>query len=211
MEFSKKLRISVSQISSYLSYVNGTISLEQLINSFLKRDRPSIKMIAGTIFHATVQGLPFEEDSRIVFNPEDIEEAKNKIDRRIEIFEYKIRKPYETPRGQVIVTGVADQILGDMVCEYKTTYSAFSYDRYSDSIQWKAYCSLFGVEQVKYQVWQLSEPSEEYRENAKPLEIKSYNEFIMYGNACSEFMFRDSLNGAVEFIYALGLAEEMSI
>ena len=211
MNNEKKLRISVSQISSYLSYIEGKISLEQFVNSMLKRDKPNIKMIAGTIFHCILQGFPYEEDSRIEFDSGDIEEAKKKIDFRSSIFEYKIRKPYLTDRGDVIVTGMADQILGDTICEFKTTYGAFSYDRYADSIQWKAYCSLFGVEQVKYQVWQITEPEEEEKEERKVLRVKSYNEFTMYGNSCSDYLFRDALNGAVDLIYATDLVEKMSM
>jgi len=211
MSKDKVLRVSVSQISSYLSYVEGKISLEQFINSMLRRDKPNIKMIAGTIFHCSIQGLPYEEDSRIEFDTNDLEEARSKVDSRSSIFEYKIRKSYETPRGEVIVTGVADQIVGDTICEFKTTYSSFSYDRYADSVQWKAYCSLFGVEMVKYQVWQITEPEEEEKEERKVLRVKSYNEFTMYSNSCSDFLFRDSLNGAVDLIYALDLVEAMSI
>lgn len=211
MNNDKKLRISVSQIGSYLSYIEGKISLEQLENSLLRRDKLNIKMIAGTIFHCSIQNLPYEEDSRIEFDSNDLEEARNKIDSRSSIFEYKIRKTYETTRGDVIVTGVADQIVGDTICEFKTTYGAFSYDRYADSIQWKAYCSIFGVEMVKYQVWQITEPSEEESEKSKVLRVKSYNQFIMYGNSCSEYLFRDSLNGAVDLIYAMNLADKLTL
>lgn len=194
-------RISVSQIGSYLSYLNGVITLQQFIDGIKHRTPPSIKMRAGTQFHCAIQGIPCEQDERIIFLDEDIEEARSKIDWRSEIFEYKIRKKFNTALGEIFVTGVADQIVGNVVHEFKTTYSNFSYERYADSVQWMAYCNLFGVEEVRYQVWQLSEPNEDCPiEKIKPLKVKSYQEFSLYSSPCSDMMFKDALHGIVDLI-----------
>lgn len=199
-------RISVSQIGSYLSYLNGIITLNQFVDGIKHRTPPSIKMRAGTQFHCAIQGIPCEQDERIIFLDEDIQEAKTKVDARSDIFEYKIRKRFNTPHGEIFVTGVADHIVGNVVHEFKTTYSNFNYERYADSIQWMAYCNLFGVEEVRYQVWQLSEPDDECPiEKIKPLKVKSYNEFSLYGNHCTDMKFMDALHGALDLIRMLDL------
>lgn len=202
------LRLSVTQIGSYLMYLSGRINLNQLVEGLTKPTVPSIKMKAGTIFHCKLQGLPYENDDRIQIDEDDMNEAIKRIDTRSSLFEYKIRKKIKTTRGDVIVTGVADQIVGNVVHEYKTTYSPFNYDRYAESVQWMGYCYLFNVERVVYQVWQLTEPDEDSPiDKVKPLKIKSYNEFTMYGNKCTERKFLDSLNGLVELIDILDLRE----
>jgi hypothetical protein len=200
------LRISVTQVQSYLTYLSGRISLGQFVDSYLYRNPRTIKMIAGTNFHCEIQGLLYEKDERIIFDSADIEEAKQKVDSNSDIFEYKIRKQFDTPSGKVMLTGVADQVVGNMVCEFKTTYSSFSYDSYADSIQWKAYCNLFDVELIKYQVWQLSEPDELWTaDNAKPLKVKSYNEFVIESNACTQNTFLQALHEAVALVKKLGI------
>lgn len=205
------MRISVSQISSYLTYLQGRISLEQLLQGFKEKTPPSIKMVAGTNFHCAIQGLPYEPDPRIIFLDEDIEEARSKVDSRSEVFEYKIRKKFNSTRGKIYITGVADQIVGNVVHEFKTTYSQFSYERYADSIQWMAYCVLFGVEEVRYQVWQLTEPNIDAPiEKVKPLAVKSYNEFSLYGNSCTENKFKEAANGLVDLIHLFGLQEHFT-
>jgi hypothetical protein len=199
-------RISVSQIGSYLAYLNGHISLDKFVDGIKHKTPPSIKMRAGTIFHCAIQDIPCEQDERIIFTDEDIQEAKLKVDYRSEIFEYKIRKKFPTEYGEIFVTGVADQIVGNVVHEFKTTYSAFSYERYAESIQWMAYCNLFGVEEVRYQVWQISEPDEDCAlEKIKPLKVKSYNEFSLYANRCTDNKFLEAVHGFAQLINILRL------
>ena len=202
------LRLSVTQVGSYLMYLSGRVSLKQLVEGLTKPTLPTIKMKSGTIFHCKLQGFPYESYERIQIDEDDMQEAIKRIDTRSSLFEYKIRKKLKMTRGDVIVTGVADQIVGNVVHEYKTTYSPFNYDRYAESIQWMGYCYLFNVEQVVYQVWQLTEPDDECTiDKVKPLKVKSYNEFTMYSNKCTEQKFLDSLNGLVEFIDILDLRE----
>jgi hypothetical protein len=210
------IRVSASLLGSYLFMLEERISFDQFSRNIMSSDPPSLKMRAGTMFHHLIQngqGMnirdnaidQIEKDKEIiVFDLEDIEQARQKVDKNSDIFEYKLRKLYSTSNGEVYVTGVADQIVGNVVHEFKTTYGAFSYDQYADSIQWKVYCSLFGVEEVKYQVWQLTEPTEDI-EKIKPLKVKSYHEFSMFGNQCSEKMFLETLEGCVDLIYKSGL------
>jgi hypothetical protein len=202
------LRLSVTQIGSYMTYLAGRISLNQLVDGLTQIVEPTIKMKAGSVFHCKLQGLPYEDDIRLQIDDDDMALAISKVDTRSQLYEYKIRKTMQTTRGKVIVTGVADQIVGNVVHEFKTTYSPFNYDRYADSIQWMGYCHLFNVEQVVYQVWQLTEPDEDCPiEKIKPLKVKGYHEFSMYANRCTEQKFLDALNGLADLIHILDLQD----
>lgn len=200
------LRLSVTQVGSYVQYLNGRISLRQLVEGLTQITQPNIKMKVGSIFHCLLQDMDHPEKDIVTFNEQDIIDAKQKIDKRSNIYEYKIRKKIKTNRGEVLLTGVADQIVGNVVHEYKTTFSPFSYDRYADSVQWMGYCYLFDVDKVIYQVWQLTEPDEtEDLEKRKEIQVKSYNEFSLFGSISFEHQFKSYLNGLVDLISMLDL------
>lgn len=198
------LKISATQLESYRRYLLDKISLQQLVDSWTKRTEPSLKMIAGSIFHAKIQGMQHEEDERIQFDEQDIIDARTKVDNRSQIFEYKLRLPIDTKHGVVMFTGVADQIVGNVVHEFKTTYSSFSYDQYCESMQWRAYSYLFGVEKVQYQVWTLQEP----KGAGEVIRVKDYNSMMMYTNSCTEYEFKSMLEKAVDLMYMLNLQHE---
>lgn len=202
------LRLSVTQVGSYLQYINGRITLYQLIEGLTKPTIPTIKMKVGSIFHCHMQDTEHPDSDIVTFDETDLMTAKSRIDKRSDIYEYKIRRTVPTTRGNILLTGVADQIVGNVIHEYKTTFSPFNYDKYAESIQWMGYCILFDIEKVVYQVWQLTEPDEtEDAAKRKPLRVKSYHEFAMFGNAMSEFKFRDALNGLVDLVHILDLQD----
>lgn len=202
------LRLSVTQVGSYLQYLNGRIGLHQLVEGLTKPTTPTIKMQVGSIFHCHMQGMEHPDSDIVTFDETDLAIAKTRIDARSDIYEYKIRRTVTTSRGKILLTGVADQIVGNVIHEYKTTFSQFNYDKYADSIQWMGYCILFDIEKVVYQVWQLSDPDDsEQIDKRKPIRVKSYHEFAMFGNAMTEFKFRDALNGLVDLIHILDLQE----
>jgi hypothetical protein len=213
------IRISASLLSNYLAMIEDRISYDQFSKNIIDPDPPSLKMRAGTLFHHLIQngeGIDVRKENQdqigqdidlLKFNEQDIIEARSKIDRRVEIFEYKIRKPYEYKNRMIYLTGVADQLLGNVVHEYKTTYGSFSYDNYADSIQWKLYCELFGVEEVRYQVWQISEPNED----GKEMKVKSYHEFSMFESECSRKMLFETIHSAVDLIYSKGLDQYLQL
>jgi len=217
------IRISASLLGNYIAMLEDRISFETFARNIKDHDLPSIKMRAGTLFHHLIQigegedplkicvdsrsAEQIENDLQILkFNEEDLQDARRKIDRRCEIFEYKIRCRYDYKGRAIYLTGVADQIVGNRVHEFKTTYSAFSYDNYADSIQWKLYCELFQVEEVRYQVWQISEPSED-----KEMKVKAYHEFSMFGTDCSRKMLYETIHGACDLIYASDLGQYLQL
>lgn len=218
------IRVSASLLSNYLAMLEDRISFETFRKNIVDPEPPSLKMRAGTLFHHLLQ-LGEDQDPRdtshdirsgkqivtdldiLSFNQDDLQEARKKIDRRIEIFEYKIRYRYDFKDRPIYLTGVADQLLGNKVHEYKTTYGAFSYDNYADSIQWKMYCEIFGVEEVRYQVWQLTEP----KEDGSEMRVKSYHEFSMFESECSRKMLYETINGAVDLIYKKGLDQYLQL
>lgn len=197
------LKISATQLETYRRYMLDKISLQQLIDSWTKQTEPSIKMKTGSIFHAKIQGMEYEEDAMINIDDNDIKHAMTKVDSRSKIFEYKLRTPINTAYGAVMFTGVADHIVGNVVHEFKTTFSAFNYDQYAESMQWRAYCYLFGVEKVKYHVWTLSEP----KDNGDIIRVKDYNSMTMYANSCTQHEFLATLDKAIGLIHALKLQD----
>lgn len=195
------LKLSATQLETYRRYLSDKVSLRQLIEWWTTKQEPSLKMVSGSIFHAKLQGMQHAEDSRINFDENDIIEARQKLDLSSEIFEYKLRVPIQTKHGKIMFTGVADQIVGNIVHEYKTTYSSFNYDQYAESMQWRAYCHIFGVEKIKYHVWTLSEP----KGDGEIIKVKDYNSMTMYSNSSTQFEFLSMVEKAVDLIYMLNL------
>jgi len=58
---------------------------------------------------------------------------------------------------RVRVTGHADWLLGLDMLELKTSVKPIAPDKYIDSVQWRAYVLIFGIERVTYRQVQLEE------------------------------------------------------
>lgn len=157
------LKISATQLESYRRFIDGRITVEQFENSLLRRDPPNELMKRGTLFHEMLQApdpIPFREE----FSEQCIRNARALMDYRNSIFEYKARKVYKTGKGEIAVTGVADQLLGYDVVEIKTRYSPFDFETYMNSIQWRVYCDIFHADLVHYKVFEFESPeSKEYK------------------------------------------------
>jgi hypothetical protein len=73
-------------------------------------------------------------------------------------FEVKTTKLYELSTGEKVeVVGKADQLVGNMTIDIKTTWGGFQYEYYSKSYQWRYYLDLFESELFRYLVFQLYE------------------------------------------------------
>jgi hypothetical protein len=77
------------------------------------------------------------------------------------ITEYKIEHQFEIEciNEPFTIVGKADYVMPLYVGELKTT-SWFDFERYLNSWQWRFYLHIFGVEQVKYHVFELSYSNE---------------------------------------------------
>lgn len=153
------IKVSATNLEAYRKYLAERISLDALLDTILRRSEPNNMMIKGTLFHEMMQTS--EPERYLEFFSEDcIETARSFMDYRSPLFEVKTRKQYQTRRGIVSLTGMADQILGNKVVEIKTRYSPIQYETYSESLQWRVYCDVFDVLEVQYKIFEFKHVSD---------------------------------------------------
>jgi hypothetical protein len=191
------LKISATQLEAFRRYQSGKISWTMLEDTILKKSPPSPLMALGTLFHELLQAdTVTPDDCAPYFDYEDITEARKKVNYSCKAFEFKLRAVVQTHYGmEVAITGVADQILPGQVVEFKTRYSPFQYESYSDSMQWRLYCMLFDVPCVNYKVWELKRD-----EDTNACKVKAYNDFVLYTYANME---RELMQSVTEFTQLL--------
>jgi len=193
------LKISATQIESYRRLIDGTLSPDQFERQLLRLDPPNAMMEKGTAFHEMLQ----TEDPSVfqgTFSSDCINNARDKIDYRSKVFEYKVRRQYRTKFGDISVTGVADQLIGLDVVEIKTKYSSISYDAYADSMQWRVYCELFGAKFVTYKVFEFADVEAD--------NFKNYQQFTFIRPAYNDAKVFDMIHYLHEYIVVRGLQEE---
>ena len=151
------IKISATQLESYRRFIDGLITVEQFERSLLRLDPANDMMQRGIEFHEMMQtDYPMEFEGK--FSTDCILNARNCMDYRSRVFEYKVRRVFRTPFGDISVTGVADQLIGLDVVEIKTKYSPISFDAYYDSLQWRVYCELFNAPYVHYKIFEFDSP-----------------------------------------------------
>lgn len=156
-------KISASQLDIVQKYKKGEIDKDEVVSIFTT-PYTSAKMNIGTSFHSILeQDKSYIAWSNTELNPPiqcgykflkpDIlkfSEALNLWD--YDVHEYKERKLFTVNDEQWLLTVKCDILTVDTVIDIKTTYSAYDYEKYYDSAQWKAYCLAFNVPHFKYQV-----------------------------------------------------------
>lgn len=162
-------RISTTTLDSYQAYLDEIITKEQLIQRIIEPFAPTMEMQYGTAFHELMQAddvdkfYCVETDTYICngfhFKSEIIRECRRQCLHgyapELRTHELKVKKHIDTVYGPIELVAKADTLIGDEVYEIKTNWSSFSFDKYTDSWQWRCYCSLFGVKRVQYQVFEL--------------------------------------------------------
>ncbi|MFP4527698.1 MAG: hypothetical protein ACLFQX_04045 [Candidatus Kapaibacterium sp.] len=160
------LRISVTTLESFRRFLQEEWLSEQKLISQIKREEPpSIHMAIGTAFHDILEhphervkyddkkDIHYFESGGIVFPFETITKAYDQISYRYP-FEVKTTKDYIVDGEAVRVVAMADQLIGNIACEHKTTYGNFDCARYAESYQWRYYCDLFSSDIVIYKVFE---------------------------------------------------------
>lgn len=153
------IKVSATNLEAYRKYLEERISLDALLDTILRRSKPNNMMIKGTLFHKMLQSSE-PEKFKEYFSHNCIETARNIMDYRSLLFEVKNKKIYNTRKGNVILTGIADQILGNKIIEIKTRYTPIQYASYADSLQWRVYCDLFELQEVQYNVFEFKHVSD---------------------------------------------------
>lgn len=193
------IKISATQLESYRRFCNDAMSQEQFERSLLRLDPPNAIMERGSAFHEMMQ-TDTPEAFEGIFSDNCITQARAKMDYRNSIFEHKVRRIYPTAYGDVLLTGMADQLIGREVVEIKTKYSPINYDTYADSMQWRIDCELFKADAVIYKVFQFKD--------AEAMDFSAYEEFYFprpIGNARTV---EEAVHNLTHYIILRGLEKE---
>lgn len=161
------MRISTTLIESFRLFLSADWMEEaDLIKSIRGEFIQTKPMRMGTAFHSILEkpeahvlalGDAYVCDG-FTFPGEVVRPCLALID-HAGIFEVKATKLYRVPGLAEPVTVVAkvDQLLGSRVIENKTKWSAFEFDRYAESYQWRFYADIFEPSCVTYNVFCLDE------------------------------------------------------
>jgi hypothetical protein len=193
------IKISATQLESYRRFIDGLITVEQFERSLLRLDPPNAMMQRGIEFHEMMQtDYPMEFEGK--FSTDCILNARNCMDYRSRVFEYKVRRVFRTQFGDISVTGVADQLIGLDVVEIKTKYSTISFDDYYNSLQWRVYCELFNAPYVHYKIFEFNSP--------EAMDFKNKAEYSFPRPAYNYEYVRNMIHYLHEYILVRGLDKE---
>lgn len=144
------IRLSVSLLESYRLYRSGEwMTTEALEASIRGEFETTPAMLLGRAFHGALEhhkdrwdGYEFRGMEPEIYLPAGVSEAKE-------------TRVIETDSGLVRLVGKADYLLGTVAYEVKTKEKALDPEHYMASLQWRAYCVLFGCRKVVYRLVQL--------------------------------------------------------
>lgn len=200
------IKLSATQLDSWLKYLDDKISEEMLLATLLRTNESNLKMELGTEFHALL-----EDHSRVstIFDMNQIAEMRSKFKGGVN--EIKQRVLYPVGNSSVVLTGMADNITGNIVNEYKTTWSTFSIDKYIESIQWQIYCRMFGAHAVNYAVFEfyLSSTIKSFDDIKEPLKYKELHEFKLYADMVNDRHIDTTIRTLTDYIYSKNIQMEM--
>jgi hypothetical protein len=211
------IKVSASNLDSYLKYIHGAINEDMLIVSLLSYSEPSLKMQIGTEFHSSIEDI---HKPCKIFNPSQLqavrEQYSSALNNNAGVHEMKVRGIIDIPSGQLVLTGMADLLNGLKVVEFKTTFGSFDIDRYFESIQWQVYLHLFGTDVVEYVVFQFpSIPTalktlQDIENTGKPLEFTDKHVFSMHKSMLDTQYLRSVCAGLYDFIKLRGIESQMT-
>jgi hypothetical protein len=210
------IKVSASNLDQYLKYESGVISDEMLIESLTSRSEPSLKMQIGTEFHESIENV---NKPCTIFQPKQLEMVRGlfsaELNGGIGVHELKARGVISTDLGKIVITGMADLLIGNKVVEFKTTFGSFSIDRYFESLQWQVYATVFGVDVVEYVVFEFPNVSTKYKTiqdieaSGVPLEFTAMHRFPMHSSMVNFKYLRSVATDLYKFIKARRLELDM--
>jgi hypothetical protein len=204
------IKISATQCDAWLKYCNDIISESQLIETLQRTGKPNLKMELGSLFHSLIEHQ--DADIPQIFNPAQVNHARSLFQGGIH--EAKTRHRHHSKHGEIAITGVADYLIGKRVIEAKTTWGAFSIDKYLDSIQWQIYCWLFEASEIQYVVFEFPAPSTKWNAIAdidSELQYKEVHDFILRASQVDEQHIKTTIDELHRFIIVSGLEDSMQL
>src|SRR5579859_7493831 len=133
------MRISVTHLDQ-LAYFHASdgepweMSLDELVRRLLNQEPPSPAMAAGTAFHSILENAKAGDELR-----------------EVERDGFKFR--FEVDGETVTLSGQVDAFTGWRVDDHKLT-ERLDAEKYADSWQWRAYLSLYGCDEFRYNIFE---------------------------------------------------------
>lgn len=160
------IRTSATELETFRLFLEGDfIDQEELLSRLRGERTENLKMRAGTAFHAFLEnagdfsGDEVEQDG-FVF----LLKLKTSIALPV-IREVKTERGYLLDGQEVVLVAKADALNGRTVWDHKLS-DGFDADRYTDSLQWRAYLSLFGCNTFTYNVFEGGEVKKKKQQRA---------------------------------------------
>jgi hypothetical protein len=148
------IRLSVSDLESYRYWKeNESATVDELIVKLAHLEPPTPNMEAGRAFakfweHANFGQTDIVEVDGWTFDFSEVEATLQIAPAR----ELKGEVLFDTPSGPVTLVGKVDGTSGLTVYDQKLT-ERFDAERYLDSLQWRAYLSMFNGSRFIYDVF----------------------------------------------------------
>jgi hypothetical protein len=155
------ITVRASTLESYRLYIDpdcNFVSTEEMEERLLDQaDEERVEDLSdprdvGTAFHETVAGTYV---GAAIFEQETIDAARRGLDGALAEIEGSV--VLDVGGVLVRVTGHADWLRGLDLWDFKTSAKPIAPDNHVDSMQWRCYCLIFGVERVTYRLVHLDE------------------------------------------------------
>lgn len=153
------ITVRASTVESFRLYAdedNDFITAEEMEVRLCRRkdddSEPTEAQSLGTAWHAAIAG---EYEGPILFDAQSLIEARAGLDGALSEVAGSI--VLDVGGVPVRVTGHADWLLGLDMLEHKSSLKPIPADKHAESMQWRLYCLIFGVERVTYRQSQLDE------------------------------------------------------
>ena len=201
------IRISATQLDSFLKYAAGIITEEMLISTLLRLGEPSLKMILGTKFHNLIENKDAAND---LFDEDQVRAVRNKFANGL--FEIKVRQRVSTKHGDIVLTGVADNLDGKVCNEFKTCWGTFDVDKYINSVQWQVYNLMYQPAYVNYVVFEFPSLSTTYKtlEDVKErLSYRVFHEFHLHFRMADPNYVHQGLTRMTNYIKLKGFEQNL--
>ncbi len=183
------LRIAATMVEAFnLFHTQNWMTEDKLLGQIKRTEPLSPKAAKGIAFHEIVEKpqvcfnryvekskgeLGFLAKNGIAFPYEPTKKALKYINYDYP-FELEFPKIYNVKGQDVLVVMRADQPQGVCIHDFKAIFSAFDYEKYSNSYQWRIYLDITGAESFQYDIFKFTETKLEFQDK---IDIKPFHDY----------------------------------
>jgi hypothetical protein len=147
------IRLSVTDLESYRYWKDSDDDFDVLLTRLRGEEPPGQNMLASRAFHKLLETTKEgDEFFATTIDGYRFDFAIDDAVARPVCCELKAEVPIATPSGPVTLVGKVDGLTGLVVNDYKLT-ERFEAERYTDSLQWRAYLMMFSARYFVYDVF----------------------------------------------------------